>query len=48
MLTYPDRFRFKSAPPRGSRLMFVCFMLLLLMAILSVGMLLGAVVQAPA
>jgi len=46
MLAYPDRFQFKSAPPRTSRLMFVWFLLLLLMAVLSVGMLMTAIVQA--
>jgi hypothetical protein len=45
MLPYPDRFRFKSAPPRASRLMFVWFVFLLLVAVLSVGMLLTAIVQ---
>jgi hypothetical protein len=29
MLSYPDRFRFKSAPPRASRVMFVWFVFLL-------------------
>jgi hypothetical protein len=46
MLPYPDRFRFKSAPPRASRLMFVWFVFLLLMAVLSVGILVTAIVQA--
>ena len=46
MLSYPDRFRFKSVPPRTSRLMFVWFLFLLLMVVLSVGMLLTAIVQA--
>jgi hypothetical protein len=46
MLSYPDRFRFKSAPPRASRLMFVWFAFLLLVAVLSVGMLITAIVQA--
>jgi hypothetical protein len=46
MLPYPDRFQFKSAPPRASRLMFVWFLFLLLMAVLSVGMLMTAIVQA--
>ena len=46
MLPYPDRFRFKSAPPRASRLMLVWFVFLLLVAILSVGMLVTAIVQA--
>ena len=46
MLRYPDRFRFKSAPLRVSRLMFVWFMFLLLVAVLSVGMLVTAIVQA--
>jgi hypothetical protein len=45
MLPYPDRFRFKSAPPRASRLMFVWFVFLLLVAVLSVGMLVTAIVQ---
>lgn len=44
MLSYPDRFRFTSAPPRASRLMFICFVLLLLVVALSVGMLLTAIV----
>lgn len=46
MLSYPDRFRFKTAPPKGSRLMFVWFVFLLLVAVLSVGMLVAAIVQA--
>ncbi len=46
MLSHPDRFRFKSAPSRASRLMFVWFVFLLLMAVLSVGMLVTAIVQA--
>ncbi len=46
MLPYPDRLRFKSAPPRASRLMFVWFVFLLLVAVLSVGMLVTAIVQA--
>jgi hypothetical protein len=46
MLPYPDRFRFKSAPPRASRLMLVWFVFLLLVAVLSVGMLVTAIVQA--
>lgn len=46
MLPYPDRFRFKSAPPRASRLMFVWFVFLLLVAVLSVGMLVTAIVHA--
>ena len=46
MLSYPDRFRFKSAPPRASRVMFVWFVFLLLVAVLSFGMLVTAIVQA--
>jgi hypothetical protein len=46
MLPHPDRFQFKSAPPRASRLMFVWFLFLLLMVVLSVGMLMTAIVQA--
>jgi hypothetical protein len=46
MLSYPDRFCFKSAPPRASRLMFVWFVFLLLVAVLSVGMLITAIVHA--
>ena len=46
MLSYPDRFRFKSAPPRASRVMFVWFVFLLLVALLSVGMLITAIVHA--
>ncbi len=46
MLPYPGRFRFKSAPLRGSRLMFAWFVFLLLVAVLSVGMLVSAIVQA--
>jgi Ca-activated chloride channel homolog len=46
MLSYPDRFRFKSTPPRASRLMVVWFLFLLLMVVLSVGMLVTAIVQA--
>jgi hypothetical protein len=46
MLPYPDRFRFKSAPPRASRLMFLWFVFLLLVAVLSVGMLVTAIMQA--
>lgn len=46
MLPYPDRFRFKSAPPRASRLMLFWFVFLLLVAVLSVGMLVTALVQA--
>ena len=46
MLSYPDRFRFKSMPPRASRLMVVWFLFLLLMAVLSVGMLVTVIVQA--
>lgn len=46
MLPYPDRFRFKSAPPKASRLMFLWLAFLLLVAVLSVGMLVTAIVQA--
>jgi hypothetical protein len=46
MLPYPDHFRFKSAPPRASRLIFAWFVFLLLVAVLSVGMLVLAIVQA--
>lgn len=46
MLPYPDRFRFKSAPPKASRLMFVWLLFLLLVAVLSVSMLVTAMVQA--
>lgn len=46
MLSYPDRFCFKSAPPRASRLMFAWFVFLLLVTVLSVGMLITAIVQA--
>jgi hypothetical protein len=46
MLSYPDRFRFKSAPPRASRVMFVWFVFLLLVAVLSVGMLVATIVHA--
>lgn len=46
MLPYPDRFQFKSVPPRASRLMVFWFLFLLLMAVVSVGILMTAVVQA--
>ena len=46
MLAYPDRFQFKSTPPRASRLMVVWFLFLLVMAVLSIGMLVTAIVQA--
>ena len=46
MLPYPERFRLKRATLRGSRLMFAWFVFLLLVAFLSVGMLVTAIVQA--
>lgn len=46
MLSYHDRFCFKSAPPRASRVMFVWFVFLLLVAVFSVGMLITAIVHA--
>ena len=46
MLSYPDRFHFKSAPPRASRVMFVWFVFLLLVAVFSVGMLVATIVHA--
>ena len=46
MLSHPDRFQFRSAPFRTSRLMVVWLLFLLLIAVLSVGMLMTAIVQA--
>ena len=45
-MLHSDRFHFMSAPPKASRLMLAWFVFLLLMALISVGMLITAIVSA--
>ena len=46
MFAHPDRFRFHTAPPRASRLLLTCFVFLVLLVALSVGILVTAIAQA--
>jgi hypothetical protein len=46
MLTNIERIRFKSAPARGPRIMIVWFVLMLLVALISAGVLLAGIVHA--